>query len=222
MSNSAFIKENINMEREPAPLVAKTPVQERGKRRFDAILHAAEELIIELGIDNVSPHKIAKRANIPPASVYQYFPSLGILFSTLSERHFVISFEILERMIAETNIRNWRDLANVLVETAYEFYTKDKISEILFLGAYQAPGVRGQTAARLTRLGIWNTEQFAIMYKKSDLDSLPEKLAICGDVMKAVYFRSISLYGEIRPEYKEEARVLVIEYLGEFFKSFGE
>ncbi len=60
------------------------------------------------------------------------------------------------------------------------------------------------------------------MYKKSYLSPPPEKRAICIDVMKAGYFRSISLHGEIRPEYNEEAQILVIERSGEIFKSIDE
>ena len=196
---------------------AKIPVQARSKKRFNEILNAAVQLVIEFGIDKVSPHQIAKLAGIPPASVYQYFPNIGVLFSTMAEVHFVKAFDMLEDNIAEKNISSWQDLTKILIDVAYDFYTKDKISEIMFLSEFVAPGVRESMAIRLTRLGDLFVEKYAIIYKKSELDPLSEKIAICIEVMKGVYIRSLSLHGEIREEYKTEAEIIVMAYLGHFF-----
>jgi len=197
---------------------AKIPVQARSKKRFNQILLAAEELVLEIGIDQVSPHKIAKRVGIPSASVYQYFPTMGALFSTMAELHFVKAFDMIEEIIAEQNISCWQDLAKILVDVAYDFYTQDKISEILFLGHFVTPGVRELSATRLTRLGIYFVEKFALLHKKSELEPLTEKIALCIEVMKGVYIRSISLHGEIKASYKSEAELFVIRYLGAFFE----
>ena len=199
--------------------LAKVPVQQRGKARFNAIVEAAEELVLLAGIDDISPHKIAKQANIPPSSVYQYFPTMGALFSVMAEKHFMTAFHIVPEALENIEIRSWRDLAAVIVDSAYDFYTQDKISEILFLGVYLSPGVREYTASRLTRLGSWYIEFFNLLYKKSDLEGLPEKLVICLDVTKTIYIRSLSLHGEISEYYREEARSVVMSYLGEFFES---
>lgn len=198
---------------------AKIPVQARSKARFNEIILAAEALVIEIGIDQVSPHKIAKRAGIPPASVYQYFPSLGALFSTMAEIHFIKAFDMVEELIAEKNISNWQDLILILVDVAYDFYTQDKISETLFLSNVVAPGVRELSATRLTRLGNYFADKFAIIHKKSELEGLSEKIAICIEVMKGVYIRSLSVHGEIKASYKNEARILILGYLDEFFSS---
>ena len=196
---------------------AKIPVQARSKKRFNEILQVAEALVIEIGIDQVSSHKIAKRAGIPPASVYQYFPTIGALFSTMAEVHFVRSFDMIEDAIAEQSISCWKDLIQVLVNIAYDFYTQDKISEVLFLSNFVAPGVRELSAIRLTRLGDYFVEKFALLYKKSELNPLAEKIAISIEVMKGVYIRSLSVHGEIKPCYKGEAEILIMGYLEPFF-----
>lgn len=197
--------------------LAKVPVQDRGKVRFNAIVEAAESLVLESGVDNISPHKIAKKANIPASSVYQYFPTMGALFSVMAEKHFMTAFHIVPEALEDTEIRSWHDLATIIVDSAYDFYTRDKISEILFLGVFLSPGVREYTASRLTRLSLWYIQYFELLYRKSDLENLPEKLAIALDVTKTVYIRSLSRHGEIRDFYRKEARCLVLSYLGEFF-----
>ncbi len=39
--------------------VVRKPVQVRGKKRYEKILDAAESLILELGIEKTSVHKVA-------------------------------------------------------------------------------------------------------------------------------------------------------------------
>lgn len=205
-----------------ARYTAKIPVQARSKERFNKILSIAEALAIEVGIDQVSPHKIAKLADIPPASVYQYFPTMGALFSTMAEIHFVQAFDMVEEYIAERNINQWQDLAIILVDVAYDFYTQDKISEMLFLSNFSVSGVRELSATRLTRLGGYFVEKFAILHKKSELEPLAEKMAICIEVMKGVYIRSLSVHKEIKPNYKQEAQALVLGYLEPFFSNLDK
>ena len=200
-------------------LLAKVPVQERGKARFNAIITAAEELVLELGIDNVSSHKIAKRAGIPAASVYQYFPTMGALFAVMAEKHYAGVFSLLRDTLDDMEIRSWRDLASVIVDVAYDFYTQDKLCEILFLDFHQGPGVNEFADSRLARMGLWFIELFYVLYKKSDLDALPEKLTICVQITETVFRRSLNVHGEITETYKEEARILVLNYLGDFFSS---
>jgi AcrR family transcriptional regulator len=202
--------------------IAKTPIQARSKERVKLILQAAEILILEQDVNTISHHKIAKQAKVSPASVYQYFPTLGALFSTLAEEHFLKAFEIVSREIENTEICNWQNLADIMINGAYEFYTRDKISEILFLRVHLAPGVREQTASRLTRLGTMYCAHFLSLYHEADLHTLPEKLAICVDIMKTVYIRSIALHGKIKPVYLEECRLLVIGYLGSFFEGLDK
>jgi len=195
---------------------AKIPVQARSKLRFNNILSAAEELILEIGIDELSPHKIAKKAGIPAASVYQYFPSMGILFSTMAEVHFVKSFDLVDEAIEAKNISNWQEMTETLIDVAYSFYTQDKISEILFLSAFVAPGVRELSGIRLTRLGHWFSHKYAVLYPKVDTKILAEKLSICNEVMKGVYIRSLSIHGEIKLSYKTEAQIIIKLYLEEY------
>lgn len=203
-------------------LMAKVPVQERGKLRFNAIVAAAEELVLEGEGNTISPYKVAKKAGIPPASVYQYFPSMSALFSVMAEKHFMAAFRITQDLLDETEIRSWRDLASVIVDSCYIFYTQDKICEFLFLGVAHSPGVDDYANARLTRLGLWYLEYFNLLYKKSDLDALPEKLALCVQVIETVFNRSLNLHGDITETYKDEARILVMNYLSEFFASIED
>ena len=62
------------------------PQQERSRNRQQALLDAAEEVLAEVGAEGVRMREVARRAHLPIASVYHYFPSAQALIRTLVER----------------------------------------------------------------------------------------------------------------------------------------
>jgi AcrR family transcriptional regulator len=62
------------------------PQQERSRTRQRALLDAAEEILGEVGADGLKMREVGRRANLPIASVYHYFPSAPAIIRTLVER----------------------------------------------------------------------------------------------------------------------------------------
>jgi AcrR family transcriptional regulator len=65
----------------------RTPVQRRSRERFERILKAAEQLVVSRGVDALSTREVAQRADIPVATLYQYFADRDAIISALIERH---------------------------------------------------------------------------------------------------------------------------------------
>ncbi len=72
------------------------PQQDRSRVRLQALLDAAEEVIAEAGLQGLAMREVARRANLPIASVYHYFPSTAALIRALVERHLEKMRSILE------------------------------------------------------------------------------------------------------------------------------
>ena len=70
----------------PVPRQRVRPVQERARRKIDAILDATAGLLSQGGIEAVSTLAIAEAAGIPPATVYHYFENRLAVFAALAER----------------------------------------------------------------------------------------------------------------------------------------
>lgn len=51
------------------------PRQKRAKRTYEAILSAASELLVEVGVERISTNLIAERAGITVPALYRYFPN---------------------------------------------------------------------------------------------------------------------------------------------------
>lgn len=63
----------------------KTPTQSRAKVTSEAILEAAEIIILKDGYDKATTNYIAERAGVSIGSLYQYFPNKDAVLSALIE-----------------------------------------------------------------------------------------------------------------------------------------
>lgn len=81
-------------------------MQERGRRRFDAILDAAAAILIELGMSGFTVHGVAARANTSIGSMYHFFPDGESVLRALGERH-VAALSVVLQNIRDTDDVTW-------------------------------------------------------------------------------------------------------------------
>ena len=70
-----------------AEQAARAPRQDRGVRRVERILDAAEEEVLRVGVDGLTMHAVARRAATAAGSLYQFFPGKPALVEALCVRH---------------------------------------------------------------------------------------------------------------------------------------
>ena len=59
------------------------PRQERAKRTYEAILTAAAELLVDVGVERISTNLVAERAGITVPALYRYFPNKYAVLNAL-------------------------------------------------------------------------------------------------------------------------------------------
>jgi AcrR family transcriptional regulator len=64
----------------------RPPQQDRGMKRVESILDAAESVIAEMGVDAASTNAIAERAGASVGSLYHFFPSKEAIIDALARR----------------------------------------------------------------------------------------------------------------------------------------
>ena len=63
------------------------PRQERSQTRVAALLDAAESVIVDVGVSELTMREVARRAKLPIASVYHYFPAASAIIRALADRN---------------------------------------------------------------------------------------------------------------------------------------
>jgi AcrR family transcriptional regulator len=71
----------------PGARTAGVRRQARGRARIESILDAAEQLVAEVGYDEMSTNEVARRAGISPGSLYQFFRNKADLLAALLDRY---------------------------------------------------------------------------------------------------------------------------------------
>src|SRR5262245_32146806 len=107
-------------DNERQPLKRRVPQQVRSKDRVQRILEVTGDLVVEGGVEALSTRAIARAADVPVASLYQYF----------ADKEEVV-LALLERDLAEKNAQLAEDLARLdvlsvgsMVETAMRAFVK--------------------------------------------------------------------------------------------------
>ena len=72
---------------EPVILVPRRrPIQERSRRKFQALLTSAREVLVEVGFDSFTCEEVASRAGVPIGTLYQFFANKYVLVCELDRQ----------------------------------------------------------------------------------------------------------------------------------------
>jgi AcrR family transcriptional regulator len=79
----------------------KSPRQERSRATVEAILQAATDILIRQGASRLTTNRIADRAGVNIASLYQYFPGKHAIIAELRRRHGAEERAAVRRVLIE-------------------------------------------------------------------------------------------------------------------------
>jgi len=184
---------------------ARIPQRARGKARFETILDAAAELIVESGVSGVTMHKVAKRAATPTGSMYHFFPDREALVLALRDRHDAALEEIHATTLQITTAQ-WRafstaEVINALVSPVIDYFERNPDCLVIFVECPKddkdhEEGIRNLRAvidARVPDAKPAERQVYAEMINALAVGSLKIRLgAAKGNLQKAsVYLREI-------------------------------
>ncbi|MDX1734685.1 MAG: TetR/AcrR family transcriptional regulator [Halioglobus sp.] len=98
------------MRRQVELLEKNRPRQERAKRTYEAILAAAAELLVEVGVERISTNLVAERAGITVPALYRYFPNkyavLNALGAALMDRQNAVFRDWFDEQLVNRDLRS--------------------------------------------------------------------------------------------------------------------
>jgi AcrR family transcriptional regulator len=197
----------------------RQPRQRRGVERFEAILDAAHDLLVEHVMADISLYDVARVVGCAPATVYHLFPSTNALFFALAERYAKAWFEILERNEDPAAVRTWHDLARRKFAEARTFYNANPQAMQVYLGLGTTREIRVRDQELNRQLGAEITAAIRRQFQLQQGDYLDEKFAYAIEISDAFWSLSYARHGRITTEFAEEALLAVFSYLENFIPS---
>ena len=86
-------------------IMRRLPQQARGQRRIEAILDAAEEVLVESGFEGATTNAIAAKADTSIGSIYQFFPNKEAILEALGMRYTKRMEGMFSELLGEEAVR---------------------------------------------------------------------------------------------------------------------
>ncbi|MFI6982835.1 TetR/AcrR family transcriptional regulator [Embleya sp. NPDC050154] len=109
----------MNQDRTSGTL-RRRPVQRRSAERFERLLDACAELLDEVGYVALTTKDVARRAEVPIGTLYQFFSDKEGLIGALAARNLGV---FLERVSARLESEQPEDVSGIVEVTVDEFVT---------------------------------------------------------------------------------------------------
>lgn len=183
--------------------VAREPLQQRSRERFEQILAEAEALLLESGLGGFSIPVLAERLGFTRGSVYAYFPTPYAIFNELAKRYLKELAAIFYDRAGELARLSWREAISVVVEHAVQFHNSKPVARLLILGgAVTDESYRAQemTIKELGDLARQAWERGGIR-----LPHAPDVPTLATDIATACFRRSYFIHGKVTPQYRDAA-----------------
>ncbi|WP_181182205.1 MULTISPECIES: TetR/AcrR family transcriptional regulator [unclassified Mesorhizobium] len=195
---------------------ARQPTQSRSQQRFERILSAAEDLLKQYNIEDISFYDIARKAQISPASINYLFPTMAALHIELARRYAIVGTEMtVHGHKAQLMSRNpsWQSWLYEMGSYTRDEYNRNRyISEVL-LGPEIHREARRFIIEETGRAAHELLESFRTFFVLPEIPGLEQKLSLAMHLAESVWERSYILNGSIDTESFEESMRMQIAYL---------
>lgn len=182
--------------------------------RIDSILDAARELLAAEGVASLSIYLVAERAQIPPSSVYHFYPSVPALLEALTADVHAAFRACLKAPVEHEQLTGWRDLSRVVEQRMLDIYSADAAARQLILAQHGLTEVTQADRQHDIELGRLMHEVFDRHFQLPTLPHDVDVFALAMELGDRVYARSMQLHDEITPRLAEEGMRVFDAYLG--------
>jgi AcrR family transcriptional regulator len=204
----------ISKPENPASL-PRTPSRARGKLRYEALLEATELLLNTEDPDSIGLYDIAKKANVPPASIYHFFPTKEASFLALAQHYVEGLSQALNEPIEAAAIRSWQDLAAIDMRRSADFHNAHVPMMKINYGGFGGVGTRDIDAMYVRTLAssvyARMNKVFHMPFMRNPEDIFEMRMAI----IDAIYAISYRRHGKITDHYFREAHRAVVAFMSQ-------
>lgn len=94
----------------------RRPMQRRSTERVARLLDACAQVLDEVGYDALTTREVARRAEVPIGTLYQFFAGKSALCRGLAERNLEAFVERLSARLDREPVTGWQSTASVVIQ----------------------------------------------------------------------------------------------------------
>ncbi|MEU8248030.1 TetR family transcriptional regulator [Nonomuraea sp. NPDC048916] len=94
----------------------RRPAQRRSVERVERMLDECARLLDEIGYEALTTKEVARRAEVPIGTFYQFFPDKQGLVRALAIRNLDAFLSRVSARIAEAHLEHWTDLVDLAID----------------------------------------------------------------------------------------------------------
>ena len=186
--------------------------RKRGEERLKTLLAAVGSLLEEEETVDIGLYQIARRAGVPPSSIYHFFPTKEAALLALAHQH-LEAFVTLARTGPVEQMSRWQDLIRSRIQAATSYYNANPSAMKLFLGSPLSADVRHQDVAGTLSLAAVREAAMEAHFVMPEIANWQEKLAISIAMADGIWTLSYTRHRCITESYVEEGIRAVTAYL---------
>ncbi|MGN6721098.1 MAG: TetR family transcriptional regulator [Marmoricola sp.] len=124
----------------------RRPAQERSRVKFDQLLAASRELLLEVGFESFTCEEVAVRAGVPIGTLYQFFANKYVIVCELDRMDAIGVREELAVLAAQLPTLDWLMLLDRLLDHVAELWRKDPSRRAVWHAVQSTPATRATAA----------------------------------------------------------------------------
>ena len=125
----------------------RRPVQHRSRERFARILAAAREVLLESGVESFTFDAVARRADVPIGTLYQFFANKYALICELDRADSSAVTEEMRGFLEETPSAQWPRVVEELIDRMARLWRTDPSRRAVWHAVQSTPAPRTTTMA---------------------------------------------------------------------------
>ena len=191
----------------------KRPVQQRAVFTVDAIVEAAAYILVKEGWDRFTTNRVAERAGVNIASLYQYFPNKDAILAELQRRHrSKVRQGLPEAGLALQAPRHLRGRLKLLVDAAVREHRVEPALHRAFADELPRSAKRHDAADEEAETRLWTTIVRPFLKNVPDPDLA---VFVCRAAGQAAIHAAVSDRPELLddPRFADEVTTLLERYL---------
>ena len=190
--------------------------QRRGELRRAQLLDAACSLLATQDLRQVSIEDVARRAGIPVASAYHFYPDRIALFTAAARRHGEEVAALLARPIPARQVRSWEDLIAIQLRRVSRFYRHNPAAQRLLIDPRAPPEVKLADRVHDRSLSAIIEASFARHFELPRIAGRAQVFFHAVEIVDLMLLLSVMQAGRITPQMQRHAWIACCAYLRAF------